>query len=96
MHWICGNMNRINLDIINFWIEKFIEKYNLPRFTPHSLRHTFATLQIMAGVNIRTVQARTGHAQASTLTDIYAHAIKTAEELATEALDNMLMPKKYK
>ena len=50
----------------------------------------------MSGVNIRTLQARTGHAQASTLTNIYAHAIKTADELATEALDDMLSPKAQK
>lgn len=83
----------INPDTINYWLDKFIKKHNLERFTPHSLRHTFSTLQIMAGVNIRTLQARTGHAQASTLTNIYAHAIKTADEAATEALDNILTPK---
>ena len=47
----------------------------------------------MAGVNIRTLQARTGHAQASTLTNIYAHAFKTADELATNLLDDILTPK---
>ena len=86
----------INPETINFWLEKFIEKNNLPKFTPHSLRHTFCTLQIMAGVNIRTLQARSGHAQASTLTDIYSHAIKTADEIASEALDDMLTPKREK
>jgi integrase len=86
----------INPDTINFWLEKFIERNNLPYFTPHSLRHTFATLQIMAGVNLRTIQARTGHAQASTLVNIYSHAIKTADELATEVLDNILTPKSIK
>ena len=83
-------------DTVNYWLGKFIEKHDLPHFTPHSLRHTFATLQIMAGVNIRTLQARGGWAQASTLTDIYSHAIKTADEIAAEALDDMLMPKNIK
>ena len=86
----------INPDTINYWFDKFIEKHALQRFTPHSLRHTFSTLQIMAGVNIRTLQARTGHAQASTLVNIYSHAIKTADELATEALEDMLMPRSAK
>ena len=83
----------ISPDTINFWLRKFIEKNNLPAFTPHSLRHTFVSLQIAAGVNIRTLQARTGHAQLSTLTDIYSHQIKTADEIAAEALDDMLTPK---
>jgi len=86
----------INPDTINYWLDKFIEKHELQHFTPHSLRHTFSTLQIMAGVNIRTLQARTGHSQASTLVNIYSHAIKTADELATEALDDMLTPQSVK
>ena len=83
----------INPDTINYWLNKFIEKHDLEHFTPHSLRHTFSTLQIAAGVDIRTLQARTGHAQASTLTNIYAHSIKSAAEAATDALDNILTPK---
>jgi integrase len=46
----------------------------------------------MAGVNIKTIQVRTGHAQVSTLTNIYAHAIKSAEEAAAEVLDDILIP----
>ena len=82
----------INPDTINFWLEKFIEKHNLRYFTPHSLRHTFITLQILGGVNIRALQDRTGHAQASTLTNTYTHAIKTANEMAANILDDMFTP----
>jgi integrase len=81
----------IHPDTINYWVKKFRTKHDLPRFTPHSLRHTFATLQIMAGVSIRTIQARMGHSQASTLLDIYAHAVRTADELATNALSDILI-----
>ena len=80
-------------DTINYWLDKFIAKNNIERFTPHSLRHTFSTLQIMAGVNIRTLQQRTGHSKASTLTDLYAHAIASADEMAVQVLDNILTPK---
>lgn len=80
-------------DTINYWLQKFIEKHGLEHFTPHSLRHTFSTLQIMAGVNLKTLQARTGHSQVSTLTDIYAHTIRTAEEAATDILEDILLPR---
>lgn len=82
----------INPDTINFWLDKFTEKNGLEHLNPHALRHTFATLQIAAGVDLRTLQARTGHAQASTLMNIYSHAIRNAEEAATDALDDMLTP----
>jgi len=86
----------INPDTINYWLNKFIEAHGMEHFTPHSLRHTFSTLQIAAGVDIRTLQARTGHAQASTLTNIYAHSLKSAAEAATDALDDILTPKSAK
>jgi len=94
--FIQDNGKPIAPNTLNFWLNQLIKQNNLEHFTPHSLRHTFSTLQIMSGVNIRTLQARTGHAQASTLTNIYAHAIKTADEMATEALDDMLTPKALK
>lgn len=84
----------INPETLNFWLDRFTKKHGLPRITPHGLRHTFATLQIAAGVDIRTLQSRTGHAQASTLTDIYTHALKSAEAAAAEVLDSILNPAK--
>jgi integrase len=84
----------INPDTINYWMNKFLVKHGLEHITPHGLQHTFATLQISAGVDIRTLQARTGHAQASTLVNIYSHAIKNAQEAASTVLDNILLPKK--
>jgi len=45
-------------------------------------------------VDIRTLQARTGHAQASTLVNIYSHALKSAQEAASDALESVLLPAK--
>ncbi|MFA6736711.1 MAG: tyrosine-type recombinase/integrase [Saccharofermentanales bacterium] len=87
--------NQISPDTINFWLEKFREKHNLQAFTPHSLRHTNITLQIASGVSLRTIASRAGHSQTSTTSNIYAHAIQTADELASQALDDILTPKKY-
>lgn len=75
---------------INDWVDKAARACDLPPITPHSLRHTFATLQITAGVDVRTLQARTGHAQASTLVNIYSHAVKSAQKRAADALENLL------
>lgn len=82
----------INPDTVNFWLERFLKAHDLPHITPHSLRHTFATLQIAAGVDIRTLQARTGHSQASTLVNIYSHALQSAQEAASDALESVLLP----
>lgn len=82
----------INPDTINFWMNKFLEKHHLEHITPHSLRHTFATLQIAEGVDVRTIQSLTGHAQASTLVNIYSHAIKSRQAAASGTLEAVLLP----
>lgn len=70
----------------------FIERKKLPHVHLHSLRHTNATLMISAGTDIRTVSKRLGHAQTSTTMNIYSHAIRSADEAAAEALDDLLNP----
>ena len=82
-------------DTVNFWLTRFAERNGLDHINPHALRHTFITLQIAAGVDIRTLQARTGHSQASTLLNVYTHAIKSAQEKAAQAMDDMLLAKAF-
>ena len=84
----------INPDTINYWLSRFLDKHGWEHISPHSLRHTFATLQITAGVDIRTLQSLTGHAQASTLVNTYSHAIKSAQTAAAETLERVLLPEK--
>lgn len=88
--FIQENGSPINPDTINYWLEKFLRKHNFPHITPHSLRHTFATLNISNGVDIRTLQSLTGHAQASTLVNTYSHAIKSRQAAACDALEEVL------
>ena len=59
----------------------------LPRFSNHSLRHTFTTRMCEAGVNIKAMQDILGHADAETTMDIYAEAtqdLKKAEMINFE------------
>lgn len=41
--------------------------------TPHELRHTYITNLLLAGVDVKTVQALAGHEHAKITLDIYAH-----------------------
>jgi integrase len=83
----------IHPDTITGWFHDFIAKTDLLQITIHSLRHTNITLLLAAGVPLRTVSYRAGHVQTSTTQNIYAHAIRTADEMASEALDDILTPK---
>lgn len=74
------------------WIGRFFKKNDLPYISPHGLRHTFITLQIAAGVDIRTLQARSGHSNPMVLLKVYSHSIQSAQAKAAQSMDNLLMP----
>jgi integrase len=83
----------ISPDTINYWLDAFRKTNNLKEFTPHSLRHTNITLQIAAGVSLCTIAHRAGHSQTSTTANIYSHAINTADEMASQALEAGILKK---
>lgn len=78
-------------DSFTYRFNIILEKYNLPKqLTVHSLRHTNASLQIAAGVDVRTVAANLGHSQPSTTLDIYAHAFDKHKKEAQERVEEVL------
>lgn len=91
-----SNGKPICMSSFSKWIKKFSVGLGLPPVTAHPLRHTNATLLIAGGTNIRTVADRLGHANPSTTGNIYSHAIKTADEIASDALDDMLKLQRYR
>jgi integrase len=84
----------INPQTINFWLNKFRTQHNLKKFTPHSLRHTFISLSLAAGVDIKTLQTRSGHANPSTLLNVYAHVLESENAKAALKLEKILNQKK--
>ena len=67
------------------------EEEQLPLIPFHGLRHTSATLLIAAHQDIKTVQSRLGHAEASTTLDIYSHALRESDQKAADALETMIL-----
>lgn len=53
----------------------------LPRFSNHTLRHTFTTRMCEAGVNLKVMQDILGHADAEITMNIYADATKDFKRL---------------
>jgi integrase len=56
----------------------------------HDLRHFAATRLLAAGVPVRTVSGRLGHANAATTLGVYAHFLEASDREAAEALGAVL------
>lgn len=67
---------------VNDWLNYLIKKYELPRITPHNLRHTHVSLLLEAGVPIKEVSERVGHKDSKITMEIYAHISEDQEEKA--------------
>jgi integrase len=52
----------------------------------HDLRHTCATLLLMADVNVKVVSERLGHAKIQITLDTYSHVLPTMQKKAAEKL----------
>ena len=50
----------------------------------YDLRHTYATLMLLAGVNPKVAGERLGHASVVTTLDTYSHVLPTMQEDATK------------
>lgn len=59
----------------------------------HDLRHTFATYELAAGVDIATVSESLGHADISTTKRIYAHVLDDRKRAAAEAAESAILGK---
>ena len=94
--FIKNDSTPMNPDSLSDWTRKFVEKNNLPKFTPKALRHTNASLLIANGLNIATVSKRLGHSSITTTTKIYSHAIQSADAIAADILSEKLNPIKNK
>ena len=58
--------------------------------TLYSLRHTMATLLLMAGVNPKIVSERLGHASIVLTLDTYSHVLPHIQDEATAAMERMM------
>ena len=56
----------------------------------HDLRHTFATLSLHSGDDIKTVQENLGHATAAFTLDIYAHATDMMKKESADRMDALI------
>ncbi len=65
---------------------RIMDKAPIPYRTIHQLRHTFASVAISQGLNIKAISAVLGHEKTSTTLDIYGHLLPGDTESITQAV----------
>jgi len=68
--------------------ERALKKANLPKIRFHDLRHTYASLLIEQGENIKYIQSQLGHSSPTVTLNVYAHLMKPANQEAARRLEN--------
>lgn len=82
------------IDNFEHWWSVWRKEHGFEGLKFHELRHTQATQLLANGVDVKTVQTRLGHANASITLGWYAHAIPEKDHDAADLLGSILSGKK--
>lgn len=78
-----GNYNR------KFY--KIVKRAGLPKANPHSLRHSFATRALEAGVDLKTTQELLGHSSVEITANLYTHALMKHKRNEVKKLETVFL-----
>ena len=77
-------------DSVLHMLHRVLDRAGLPEIRFHDLRHTFATLALQNGVDVKTVSGMLGHFSAGFTLDTYAHVTTAAQKKAAETMGAVL------
>ena len=79
------------------WTRQFkrhVKELGLPELRgPHSLRHTWATLALEAGVHPKIVSERLGHSTIAITLDTYSHVVEGMDADAANTVADQIFTK---
>ena len=71
-------------------LHRVLKRAGLPKVRFHDLRHTFATLALQNGVDIKMASRMLGHFSAGFTLDTYAHVTTAAQKEAAKTMEKVL------
>ena len=84
------NGGPISPDSVNNMLKRVLARAGIPKVRFHDLRHTFATVALQNGVDIKTVSGMLGHFSAGFTLDTYAHVTTAAQKEAADTMGDVL------
>ena len=90
--WVFPSPNggQISPDSVLHMLHRVLKRAGLPKVRFHDLRHTFATLALQNGVDVKTVSGMLGHFSAGFTLDTYAHITSAAQRQAAQTMRSVL------
>lgn len=80
----------ISPDSVNKMLHRVLERAGIQKIRFHDLRHTFATMALQNGVDIKTVSTMLGHYSAGFTLDTYTHVTTAAQKEAAQTMSAVL------
>jgi len=77
-------------DTVSAGFRRLCDKLGMTGVRLHDLRHLHATQLLAAGVPVRTVSGRLGHANAATTLNVYAHFLEASDRDAAAVIGGLL------
>ncbi len=71
-------------------LQMILERAGCPKVRFHDLRHTFATMSLENGMDIKSLSAMLGHISSETTIDIYSHVTDTMRQQAAAKIDHQI------
>lgn len=73
--FVKGDGTSMHPDIFSQLFDRTVAKIDVPAISLHDLRHTHATLLLKAGVHVKVVSERLGHANVAFTMNVYQHVL---------------------
>ena len=73
------------------WVNRTARESGVKMIGTHGLRHTWATLALKAGVHVKVVSERLGHASVATTMDIYSHVLPSMQREAAQVVTDLIL-----
>ena len=70
--------------------KKLIQNIGLRKIRLHDLRHTHATMLVLAGVDFKTISNRLGHTDIKITLNRYSHVLEEMDRKASENISNIM------
>jgi len=74
-------------ELVRYYLRRLRKSLNIPNLTPHTLRHTFASLLLQNGVDVKTISELLGHHSVVFTLKTYCHTTLEQKQKAVNILD---------